>query len=104
MPFQQHLLGFGDRLGRVQTFRAGLGAVHDRVTTVQAEWIIEFIEILKLDVAFLYDLLGATQEHVIKTAADYEVIGYIFENIEVHPSHENFLAYAEEVGVIPGEH
>jgi methylmalonyl-CoA mutase cobalamin-binding domain/chain len=42
--------------------------------------------------------LGWTQEHVIKTAADYEVIGYIFENIEVHPSHENFLAYAEEVG------
>src|SRR3989338_5487168 len=28
--------------------------------------IIEFIEILKLDVAFLYDLLGATQEHKVK--------------------------------------
>ncbi len=28
--------------------------------------LIEFIEILKLDVAFLYDLLGATQEHKIK--------------------------------------
>jgi serine protein kinase len=28
--------------------------------------IIEFIEILKLDVAFLYDLLGATQERRIK--------------------------------------
>src|SRR5260221_131654 len=28
--------------------------------------IIEFVEILKLDVAFLYDLLGATQEHKIK--------------------------------------
>ncbi len=28
--------------------------------------IIEFVEILKLDVAFLYDLLGATQEHRIK--------------------------------------
>ncbi|MFI4896354.1 MAG: PrkA family serine protein kinase [Phycisphaerales bacterium JB059] len=28
--------------------------------------ICEFIEILKLDVAFLYDLLGATQEHTIK--------------------------------------
>jgi serine protein kinase len=28
--------------------------------------IIEFIEILKLDVAFLYDLLGASQEHKIK--------------------------------------
>ena len=28
--------------------------------------VIEFIEILKLDVAFLYDLLGASQEHKIK--------------------------------------
>ncbi|MDP7033305.1 MAG: serine protein kinase [Planctomycetota bacterium] len=28
--------------------------------------IIEFIEVLKLDVAFLYDLLGASQEHTIK--------------------------------------
>ncbi len=28
--------------------------------------IIEFIEVLKLDVAFLYDLLGASQEHLIK--------------------------------------
>ncbi len=29
--------------------------------------IIEFIEMLKLDVAFLYDLLGASQEHKIKS-------------------------------------
>ena len=28
--------------------------------------LIEFIELLKLDVAFLYDLLGATQEHAVK--------------------------------------
>lgn len=28
--------------------------------------ILEFIEVLKLDVAFLYDLLGASQEHKIK--------------------------------------
>jgi serine protein kinase len=28
--------------------------------------ICEFIEVLKLDVAFLYDLLGASQEHLIK--------------------------------------
>jgi len=28
--------------------------------------LVEFIEILKLDVAFLYDLLGATQEHAVK--------------------------------------
>lgn len=28
--------------------------------------VLEFIEVLKLDVAFLYDLLGASQEHKIK--------------------------------------
>jgi serine protein kinase len=28
--------------------------------------LIEFVEVLKLDVAFLYDLLGASQEHCIK--------------------------------------
>ncbi|MEZ4870779.1 MAG: hypothetical protein R2827_00760 [Bdellovibrionales bacterium] len=28
--------------------------------------ILEFVEVLKLDVAFLYDLLGASQEHRIK--------------------------------------
>ena len=28
--------------------------------------LLEFVEVLKLDVAFLYDLLGASQEHVIK--------------------------------------
>src|SRR5262252_648213 len=28
--------------------------------------LIEFVEVLKLDVAFLYDLLGASQEHKIK--------------------------------------
>jgi serine protein kinase len=47
--------------------------------------IIEFIEILKLDVAFLYDLLGATQEHRIKpkkfaqTDIDEVIIGHTNE-------------------------
>ncbi|MBU0550684.1 serine protein kinase [Myxococcota bacterium] len=47
--------------------------------------IIEFIEILKLDVAFLYDLLGATQEHSIKpkkfpqTDIDEVIIGHTNE-------------------------
>jgi len=44
--------------------------------------IIEFIELLKLDTAFLYDLLGATQEKKIKprkfalTAIDEVIIGH----------------------------
>jgi serine protein kinase len=47
--------------------------------------IIEFIEILKLDVAFLYDLLGATQERRIKpkkfaqTDIDEVIIGHTNE-------------------------
>jgi len=47
--------------------------------------IIEFIEVLKLDVAFLYDLLGASQEHVIKpkkfaqTNIDEVIIGHTNE-------------------------
>jgi methylmalonyl-CoA mutase cobalamin-binding domain/chain len=42
--------------------------------------------------------LGWTQEHIIKRPQDYEVVGYIFENIEVSSNHETFLAYADEVG------
>ena len=47
--------------------------------------IIEFVEILKLDVAFLYDLLGATQEQKIKpkkfaqTDIDELIIGHTNE-------------------------
>ena len=47
--------------------------------------IIEFIEVLKLDVAFLYDLLGASQEHVVKpkkfsqTDIDEVIIGHTNE-------------------------
>jgi serine protein kinase len=47
--------------------------------------LIEFVEVLKLDVAFLYDLLGASQEHVIKpkkfsqTGIDEVIIGHTNE-------------------------
>jgi serine protein kinase len=47
--------------------------------------VIEFVEILKLDVAFLYDLLGATQERKIKpkkfaqTDIDEVIIGHTNE-------------------------
>ena len=47
--------------------------------------MIEFIEVLKLDTAFLYDLLGATQEHKIKpkkfaqTDIDEIIIGHTNE-------------------------
>jgi len=47
--------------------------------------ICEFIEVLKLDVAFLYDLLGASQEHAIKpkkfaqTHIDEVILGHTNE-------------------------
>jgi serine protein kinase len=47
--------------------------------------ICEFIEVLKLDVAFLYDLLGASQEHCIKpktfaqTDIDEVILGHTNE-------------------------
>lgn len=47
--------------------------------------LIEFIEVLKLDVAFLYDLLGASQEHKVKpkkfaqTDVDEVIIGHTNE-------------------------
>ncbi|MBL8898213.1 MAG: serine protein kinase [Planctomycetes bacterium] len=47
--------------------------------------MIEFIEVLKLDVAFLYDLLGASQEHKVKpkkfaqTDIDEVIIGHTNE-------------------------
>ena len=45
--------------------------------------IVEFVEVLKLDVAFLYDLLGASQEHRIKpkkfaqTDIDEVILGHL---------------------------
>ncbi len=47
--------------------------------------MLEFVEVLKLDVAFLYDLLGASQEHTIKpkkfaqTHIDEVIIGHTNE-------------------------
>jgi serine protein kinase len=47
--------------------------------------VIEFVEVLKLDVAFLYDLLGASQEHSIKpkkfaqTDIDEVILGHTNE-------------------------
>ena len=47
--------------------------------------LLEFVEVLKLDVAFLYDLLGASQEHAVKpkkfpqTHIDEVIIGHTNE-------------------------
>src|SRR5579862_9609906 len=57
----------------------------DGELSVANRGVIEFIEVLKLDVAFLYDLLGASQEHAIKpkkfaqTDIDELIIGHTNE-------------------------
>lgn len=59
--------------------------------------IIEFIEMLKLDVAFLYDLLGASQEHKIKskkfaqTDIDEVIIGHTNEPEYRRLEHNEFM-------------
>jgi len=57
----------------------------DGELNVSNRGLCEFIEVLKLDVAFLYDLLGASQEHTIKpkkfaqTHIDEVIIGHTNE-------------------------
>ncbi|QYU66014.1 hypothetical protein J4558_13460 [Leptolyngbya sp. 15MV] len=57
----------------------------DGELNVSNRGICEFIEVLKLDVAFLYDLLGASQEHAIKpkkfaqTSIDEVILGHTNE-------------------------
>src|SRR5215510_10311931 len=59
--------------------------------------LIEFIEVLKLDVAFLYDLLGASQEHKIKpkkfaqTDIDEVIIGNTNEPEYRKLQHNEFM-------------
>jgi hypothetical protein len=39
-----HFLDLGNRLGRVQPFGAGFGAIHDRVAAIQLERIMQIIQ------------------------------------------------------------
>jgi hypothetical protein len=47
-PLNHHLFNLGNRLGRVQAFRAGLRAVHDGVAAVKPERILKIVEPLAL--------------------------------------------------------
>jgi serine protein kinase len=59
--------------------------------------LIEFVEVLKLDVAFLYDLLGASQEHKVKpkkfaqTDIDEVIIGHTNEPEYRRLQHNEFM-------------
>src|SRR5262249_59505852 len=46
LPLDHHPLDLGDGLGRIETLRAGLGAVHDSVAAVEAERVLEIVEAL----------------------------------------------------------
>ena len=46
LPLDHLQLEVGDRLGRVQILRAGLGAVHDGFAAVQPERVLEIVESL----------------------------------------------------------
>jgi len=42
--------------------------------------------------------LGWTQAHIIQKPEDYRVVAYIFENLEVFPNYDGFLAYQAQTG------
>src|SRR5262249_61431419 len=46
LPLDHHPLDLGDGVGRIETLRAGLGAVHDSVAAVEAERVLEIVEAL----------------------------------------------------------
>jgi hypothetical protein len=37
-------------------------------------------------------------EHLIKEPKDYNIVGYIFKNIKIHPDYDNYLAFQRKVG------
>ena len=44
MPLSDHLFGFGNRLSRVETLGAGVGAIHDRVAAIKPKRVFELVE------------------------------------------------------------
>src|SRR5713101_9590456 len=44
LPLDHHQLEFGNRLRRIETLRAGLGAVHDGVAAIEPERVLKIVE------------------------------------------------------------
>src|SRR5438128_11013207 len=59
-----HSLGIGNRPRRVEPFRAGLGAVHDRVAAIEPERVLEPVE------ALAGALISAVSEPTIRLQQD----------------------------------
>jgi hypothetical protein len=43
LALEHHLLDFGDGLRGIEVLRAGLGAIHDGVATIEPEWIFQLV-------------------------------------------------------------
>src|SRR5262245_63865123 len=63
LPLDHHPLDLGDGLGRVEALRAGLGAVHDGVATIEAERILQIVQAAsgRLVAAVLQPAVGLQQ-------------------------------------------
>src|SRR5271165_640784 len=59
-----HSLGIGNRARRVETFRAGLGAVHDRVAAIETGRVLEPVE------ALASALIAAVREPAVRLQQD----------------------------------
>src|ERR1700759_4801921 len=63
LPLDHLELEFGNRLGRIETLRAGLGAVHDGVAAIEPERVFEIVEPLAGSfVAAVLDPAGRLQQ------------------------------------------
>src|SRR5690606_13334992 len=60
----QHLLDFADRLRRIETLRAGLRTIHDRMAAAEAEGVFQVVE------AFAGRLVAAVDQPAIGLEED----------------------------------
>ena len=64
VPLRQLFLDFGNRFARIQVFGTDLGAVHNGVTAVQFERVIEFAQTLgRVSVAAIFNPAKGLHEH-----------------------------------------
>jgi corrinoid protein of di/trimethylamine methyltransferase len=92
-----------------QPFKVALGSDVEVETIVEGDYTTQIYHTSKGDVrtkTMYYEEMKASgasitwiEEHVLKSPADYEIVAHIFENIQVTPNHEEFLAWInDEVG------
>lgn len=99
-------LGMGTPARDGRVFRTELRDVEIRVQELGSETRTEYVTPLGT-VSTLHrctsevrrkGIKGLQVEHMIKTRADYPVVEYLIEHMEVIPTYEEYLVYAEEIG------